>query len=149
MTWTPHVTVAAVIQENDRFLLVQEKSDEGIVVNQPAGHWENDETLVEAVIRETREETGYLFSPEGLVGCYQWKVPKKDITYLRFCFYGQTIEYDDKQPLDEGIISADWLTLHELQSGRFKKRSPMVMGCINDYLSEKRYPLELLNIIYD
>ena len=118
-------------------------------MNQPAGHWENNETLVDAVIRETREETGYLFKPEGLVGCYQWNIPQKNITYLRFCFYGVTTEYDDKQLLDEGIISADWLTLHELQSDQFKKRSPMVLGCINDYLAEKRYPLELLNMIND
>ena len=127
--------------------MVREKSDEGIVVNQPAGHWEADESLIDAVVRETLEETGYRFVPQGLVGCYQWKVPGKDITYLRFCFYGRVSEQVAAQPPDKEILSADWLTLEELQAENFLKRSPLVLTCINDYLREKRYPLELLNVI--
>ena len=127
--------------------MVREKTDEGIVVNQPAGHWEENETLSEAVVRETLEETGYRFQPQGLVGCYQWKVPEKDITYLRFCFYGQVSEQIAAQPLDEEILSADWLTLEELNADNLRKRSPLVLTCINDYLREKRYPVELLNVV--
>ena len=125
--------------------MVTEESDEGVVINQPAGHWEDNETLVEAVIRETLEETARKFAPEGLVGCYQWKIPNKDLTYLRFCFYGSVIGHNEKQSLDDGIISANWLPLEQIEQHTCQKRSPMVLACINDYLSGKRYSLDLLN----
>jgi len=127
--------------------MVKERSDQGDVFNQPAGHWEENETLIEAVVRETREETAHSFIPAGLVGCYQWKIPGKQTTYLRFCFFGQVNGHDAKQALDEGIISADWLTLEQLQADSCPKRSPLVLSCINDYLAGKRYPLGIINNI--
>jgi 8-oxo-dGTP pyrophosphatase MutT (NUDIX family) len=147
MNWMPHVTVAAIANRDNRFLLVQEKSDEGVVYNQPAGHWEDNETLIDAVIRETLEETAYNFVPEGLVGCYQWTVPENKQTYLRFCFYGHVSGHNDKLPLDKGIIRADWLSLEELVDIQYKKRSPLVLACIDDYLRGKRYSLEILKFI--
>ena len=145
MSWIPHVTVAAIIEKENRFLLVKEISEQGDVFNQPAGHWEENETLIQAVIRETQEETAYTFVPEGLVGCYQWKIPGKQTTYLRFCFYGQVTEHQSNQELDEGIIATEWMTLDQLQAESCPKRSPLVLNCINDYLAGKRYPLEIIN----
>lgn len=127
--------------------MVTEENDFGHVINQPAGHWENNETLIEAVVRETLEETTYSFIPKGLVGCYHWKLPDKDKTYLRFCFHGDVTGFDSSRPLDVGIVSADWLSLDELQRDSCRKRSPLVLTCINDYLNGKRYPLEMLNFI--
>lgn len=147
MSWMPHVTVAAIISRKNRFLMVKEKSDQGTVINQPAGHWEKGETLVEAVIRETREETAYHFVPEGLIGCYQWEMPAKNTTYLRFCFYGHVTDHDPAQGLDQGIISADWCSLEELEKESSRMRSPLVLACVNDYLGGKRYPLSLLHFI--
>jgi 8-oxo-dGTP pyrophosphatase MutT (NUDIX family) len=145
-TWTPCVTVAAVIQRDDRFLLVEEYTDEGIVYNQPAGHLEDDESLLHAVVREVREETAWGFDPKGLVGVYRWRMPDAGRTYLRFCFHGRCSDFRPKQPLDTGILGIRWLNREELKrEGRL--RSPMVLTCIDDYLTGKSCPLTLIQDI--
>ncbi len=143
--WFPHVTVAAVIERDGKFLLVEEESDETIVLNQPAGHWEANESLIEAAIRETLEETAYHFQPSALVGIYRWTVPHKDITYLRFAFTGEILAHAENHPLDTGILRALWLTPAELQAQKGRHRSPLVLRCLEDYLAGKRYPLALLS----
>lgn len=144
MIWKPHVTVAAVLECEGRFLLVEEETDEGIRFNQPAGHLECREALTEAVIREVLEETGRTFVPESLVGVYQWRREAKDITYLRFVFAGRITAHDSARPLDQGIIAAHWLTLDEIHARRAQLRSPMVLRCIQDYCAGKRYPLDVM-----
>ncbi len=144
MPWKPHVTVAAVIERNSRFLTVEEVSDGQLVYNQPAGHLDEGESLITAVVRETQEETAWSFTPEALVGIYRWRNPDNNSTYLRVCFTGQCTSHDPNQRLDTGIVRAEWLSRAELDaSGRL--RSPMVMRCIDDYLAGIRYPLDLLS----
>ncbi|MCW8945284.1 MAG: NUDIX hydrolase [Sedimenticola sp.] len=146
MIWTPHTTVASVIEKAGRFLMIEEISSSGeTVINQPAGHLEEAETLIDAVIRETREETAWGFSPESIVGIYKWQVPPAEATYLRFCFHGTCHDHQPALPLDEGIIRTLWLTRDELAEQSAKLRSPMVLRCIDDYLAGCRYPLDLLN----
>ena len=145
MQWTPHVTVAAIIEKNQQFLMVSEINSKGnIVVNQPAGHLEDNETLVDAITREMLEETAYDFIPEGLVGCYQWKFEERDTTYLRFLFHGSLGEHHPYLELDEGIVSADWFSLEQLRTAD-NLRSYLVMAGIDDYLAGKRYPLEIIS----
>ena len=142
MIWTPRVTVAAIVKQNNRFLVVEERENGRTVFNQPAGHLEEDETLVEAVIRETREETGLLFEPKSLVGVYQWKHPVNHLTFVRFCFAGETREQQLQQSLDPDIIAVHWMTLSELEDAAL--RSPLVIECITDYLSGKSFEINLL-----
>jgi ADP-ribose pyrophosphatase YjhB (NUDIX family) len=139
----PHITVAAVIERQGRFLLVEELSGGRSVLNQPAGHLEEGESLLAAVARETQEETGWRFAPTCLLGIYQWTSQENKVTYLRFCFTGQCLEHDSLQPLDAGIIRTWWLTRNELAERAGQHRSPLVLRCIDDYYSGKRYPLEL------
>ena len=143
MIWTPHVTVAAVVEQDGRYLLVEEQSGERLVYNQPAGHVEAGESLVDAVIRETREETAWGFRPTALVGVYRWVHPDSDITYLRFCFAGEAHDHDPGQALDTGIVRTWWLTRNEMAEIGGQLRSPLVMRCEDDYLDGRRYPLEL------
>ncbi len=145
MAWSAHVTVATVIQQDDRFLLVEEYS-EGIhhpVYNQPAGHVEAGETLIQAAIRETLEETAWQVEINHFLGIYSYTPPMlPDHTYFRFCFLATPIQ-QQQQPLDKDIIQACWLTLEQLQnSGR--ARSPLVVKAIQDALAGKRYPLEII-----
>jgi ADP-ribose pyrophosphatase YjhB (NUDIX family) len=144
--WTPRVTVAAVIEREGRFLMVEEETDEGAVFNQPAGHLEQGEGLQEAVIREIREETAWGFEPVGLVGVYRWPMPDGGRTYLRFCFYGDCSDQRPERPLDTGILGTRWLTRKELEREE-RLRSPMVLHCIDDYLAGRSYPLELIRDI--
>jgi len=142
--WTPDVTVAAICEKHGRFLLVEEraKSTQNIVFNQPAGHLEKGESLVEAVVRETLEETCCHFTPEALVGLYRLEA-NSGKTYIRYAFTGSISEVDERQTLDEDIIRTHWLTLDTIRAST-SLRSPLVLSCINDYLSGHRYPLELL-----
>lgn len=144
MTWTPHVTVAAVLEQDGRFLLVREWVSGRIVLNQPAGHLEDSESLITAVVRETREETGWHFQPEALVGMYRWRHPHKGITFLRVTFSGRGLSHDTEQPLDEGIEDALWMSLAEIHRQREILRSPLVLKSIEDYLAGARYPLSVL-----
>jgi len=143
--WFPHVTVAAVIEHAGKFLFVEEHADETLVINQPAGHWEAHESLIEAAVRETLEETAYHFQPSALIGIYRWSHPHKDITYLRFAFTGAILSHDQERPLDSGILRALWITPEALQAQSASHRSPLVLRCLQDYRAGKRYPLELLN----
>ncbi len=144
MVWKPHVTVAAVIERDGKFLLVEEEADSGIRYNQPAGHLECREALVDAVIREVLEETACTFVPQYLVGVYNWRNEAKDLTYLRFTFGGEVVAHDAQRPLDAGIIAAHWLSLDEIRALQPRHRSPLVMRGIDDWLAGKRYPLDLL-----
>ena len=139
----PHITVAAVIEQEGRFLFVEERAGGRTVYNQPAGHLERGENLLEAVVRETWEETAWRFNPAALSGVYQWASPENHVTYLRFCFTGVCHGHDPQQPLDTGIIRTWWLTRDELMARSRQHRSPLVLRCVDDYQAGKRYPLEL------
>lgn len=127
--------------------MVEEETDDGILLNQPAGHLENGESLVDAVVRETREETAWQFRPTGLVGIYRWPHPKKDITYIRFAFSGDVSQHDPQLKLDTGIIRALWMNHDELRDSAEHHRSPQVFSCVNDYLQGNIVSLDLLNDI--
>lgn len=144
MVWKPNVTVAAVVERDGKYLLVEEETDTGLAFNQPAGHLEEGESLVDAVIREALEETAYRFKPTHLVGIYNWQHPTKDVTYLRFAFTGELRGFEAERPLDAGIVGARWLTLEEVQATRTRHRSPLILRCIEDLRAGKRYPLDLL-----
>jgi len=144
MVWKPHVTVAAVLERDGKFLIVEEETDDGIRYNQPAGHLECRESLTDAAIREALEETGYSFEPQFLVGVYNWRNEAKDITYLRFAFGGEITGHDAQRKLDDGILAAHWLTLDEIRALEPRHRSPMILRCIEDWHAGKRYPLDLI-----
>lgn len=144
MVWKPHVTVAAIIERDGEFLLVEEETDDGLRFNQPAGHLECGETLSAAIVREVLEETGHAFVPRSLVGIYHWHNAARDITYVRFTFAGEVVSHDAGRKLDAGIIAARWLTLAQIQAMPERLRSPMVMRGIDDYLAGKRFPLNLI-----
>jgi len=142
MQLNPEVTVAAVVIRDGRFLLVEERIAGRLVLNQPAGHLEDRETLVEAVVRETREETAWRFHPEALVGTYLWRNPVNGRSFLRFAFCGEVDDHDPRQALDKGIVRALWLTAAELEVQPARLRSPLVMRCIEDFLQGRRQPLD-------
>ena len=145
MLWKPNVTVAAIVERDGRFLLVEEETDRGRVFNQPAGHLDPDETLLQAVVRETLEETACVFEPAALLGIYQYRQRDSDVTYLRFAFTGEVTAQQEGRALDHGIIRAVWLTPDEIRASAGRHRSPLVMRCIEDYLAGQRYPLKLLH----
>lgn len=144
MIWKPNVTVAGVIEQDGKFLLVEEDTADGMLFNQPAGHLEQGESLLAAVTREVLEETAYGFVPTGLLGVYHWQHPKKDITYLRFAFTGEITGHDPARPLDSGILRACWLTPDEIRSSANRHRSPQVLTCVEHYLAGQRFPLSVL-----
>jgi 8-oxo-dGTP pyrophosphatase MutT (NUDIX family) len=147
MRWTPHVTVAAIAEREGALLFVEEAIQGRLVLNQPAGHWEEGESLIDAVRREVLEETGYDFVPESLIGIYRWDVPDRDLTYLRFVFVGQVGETPVRETLDCSVLRALWLSPEELRTEHARLRSPMVLRCVQDYLAGRRFPLEILNEI--
>ena len=142
--WKPNVTVAAVIERDGRFLLVEEETAGGPRFNQPAGHLEAGESLLAAASREALEETAHPFTPEYLVGIYQWVRPQGDLAYLRFAFGGRVGEAEAGRRLDDGILRAAWMTLDEIRATRARHRSPMILQCVEDYLAGRRYELALL-----
>jgi 8-oxo-dGTP pyrophosphatase MutT (NUDIX family) len=144
MIWKPNTTVAAIVEQNGQFLLVEEETADGIRLNQPAGHLENGETLLQAVVRETREETAYQFQPEALLGIYQWKHPAKDLTYMRFAFIGSVTDHQPQQKLDDGILRTVWLSAAEIRDSAAIHRSPQVLICVEHYLAGQRFPLTAL-----
>lgn len=144
MIWKPNVTVAAVVERGGKFLLVEEDTDDGVRINQPAGHLEAGETLLAAVRRETLEETGWDFTPTALLGVYDWRHPVRDITYLRFAFTGTLDRHHPERPLDKGIRQTVWLGVDALRANAPQHRSPLILRCIEDYLAGRRAPLELL-----
>ena len=144
MLWKPNVTVAAVIEQDGRFLMVEERCDGRTVFNQPAGHLEKHESPQSAVIRETLEETGYHFTPTHITGIYQSENHTTDITYLRICFTGTHTAPDTEPLLDPDIIRSLWMTASELKQSLASHRSPMVLKCAEDYQAGIRYPLDLI-----
>jgi len=154
--WKPNVTVAAVIEREGRFLLVEERTSQGLLLNNPAGHLDPGETLVQACVRETREETAFAFEPQALVGVYlsapahpvraDEPVQDKDsITYLRFVFRGVLGAHDPRQRLDHGIVRTLWMSPHELRASTGRHRSPAVLRSVEDYLAGASHPLQLLH----
>ncbi len=144
MIWKPHATVAAVIEQNGRYLLVEERINGQIHINQPAGHLEQGESLLQACVRETIEEAGILFRPTHLLGFYQWQAPGNGTTYLRAAFTGEIEHIIQNAVLDNGIIGPIWLTADEARACAAKHRSPLVMACIDDHLAGRRYPLDTI-----
>lgn len=144
MDWAPHVTVAVVVEHGDHFLLVEEEVDGRLVFNQPAGHLDDGETLVEAALRETLEETAWEVELCAMVGIYQWRHPVNSETFVRFCFAATGRRHYPNRSLDEGIRQAAWLTRDEVVACRNRLRSPLVLRCIDDYRAGRRYPLDLL-----
>ena len=142
--WRPSVTVAAVIERDGRFLLVEERSDGRLVLNQPAGHLDPGESLAAACAREVMEETAHRFEPAALVGIYRWHYAAQDVTFLRFCFCG-TVLGEEKRPLDKEIVRLHWLTAAEIRERAARHRSPLVQQCVDDYLAGRRFPLEVLS----
>jgi 8-oxo-dGTP pyrophosphatase MutT (NUDIX family) len=146
MRWKPNVTVAAVIERSGRFLIVEEDTEHGRQINQPAGHLEYGESLVDAVRREVLEETGYEFEPEGLVGIYlSDKTGTSGVSYLRFAFFGRVTAHHPERPLDAGIVAAHWLSAEEILTHRCPHRSPLVARCLTDWQAGQRSPLSLLD----
>ena len=144
MVWKPSVTVAAVIERDGRFLFFEEEIDGRRVLNQPAGHLDPGESLVDACRREVLEETAHRFEPQGLVGVYRWHYAAKDVTFLRFCFMGRILG-EEKRPLDKGIVRLHWFTPDELAKRKAEHRSPLVQKCVDDFLAGKRVPLEVFS----
>jgi 8-oxo-dGTP pyrophosphatase MutT (NUDIX family) len=145
--WKPSVTVAAIIERDGRFLLVEEETSDGICFNQPAGHLDPDESLEQAVVRETLEETAHDFSPTALVGMYMSRYVSSrtslEVTYLRFAFTGELGAVHNR-PLDQGILRTVWMSHTELIACQHKHRSPLVLKCVEDYLKGQRARLSLL-----
>jgi len=142
--WLPHVVVAAIVEREGKFLLVEEQTAEGLRLNQPAGHWERGETLLDAVRREALEETAHHVEPLALLGCYSTHYPRRDITYLRFAYVCSVRGFDADRKLDDGIVRAVWLTPGELAVSPIPHRSPLVMRCVQDYLGGRRFPLDFV-----
>ena len=138
------MTIAAIIEREGKFLMVEEETDDGLMLNQPAGHLEANESLVEGAVRETLEETAYEFTPEYVVGVYSWQHPARNVTYLRFAFAGKLGTHHPDRALDTGIVRALWLTEAEVRASRSRHRSPLVVRCMEDYQRGARAPLDLL-----
>jgi 8-oxo-dGTP pyrophosphatase MutT (NUDIX family) len=143
-TWYPHATVAVVIEREGRFLLVEEDTDRGRVFNQPAGHLEAGETLMEAALRETLEETGYAVCLEGLLGLAQYRSPANGVTYLRTTFFGRALHRIEDAVLDPEVAAVHWLSKAEIDAHSARMRSPLVIASIMQYLTGQRWPLDVI-----
>jgi 8-oxo-dGTP pyrophosphatase MutT (NUDIX family) len=143
--WKPSVTVAAIIEQDGRYLLVEEHTPEGLRLNNPAGHLDPGESPAEGVAREALEETAFAFVPTTLIGIYlqrfQREATGEDITYLRFAYGGELGAFDAARQLDHGIVRTLWLTLDEVRASADRHRSPLVLRCIEDHAAGQRYPM--------
>jgi 8-oxo-dGTP pyrophosphatase MutT (NUDIX family) len=147
-TWAPHVTVAAIVERDGQFLLVEEHTRAGLRLNQPAGHLEAGETLLDAVIRETLEETAHAFVPQALVGVYMThfgQPGESGATYLRFTYCGRAGEALASRALDPDIVRTLWMSADELRAASERHRTPLVMKCVDDYLAGRRVPLDFVH----
>lgn len=150
--WQPDVTVATVVVRDGRLLMVEETVGGQLVLNQPAGHLEPDESLAEAALRETREETGWDVRLTAFVGAYQWKAPAQadgsgGQHFLRFAFAAEPVSHDPSRELDAGIVRALWLTPNELKADHARHRSPLVWRAAEDFLAGRRHPLDLMQLL--
>lgn len=147
--WKPNVTVAALIERDGKFLLVEEQTSDGLLLNNPAGHLDPGESPIQGVVRETLEETACQFTAEGFLGMFMSRFRRtrtgEDITYLRLAFYGSVSEADPSLELDEGIIRAVWMTADEIRACPERHRSPLLLRCLEDYLAGQRFPLHLVH----
>ncbi|MDQ0572817.1 8-oxo-dGTP pyrophosphatase MutT (NUDIX family) [Variovorax paradoxus] len=149
--WKPNVTVAAVIEQNGKFLLIEEHTAQGLRLNTPAGHLDPGESPIEGCVRETLEETAHAFTPTALIGIYMARSShrtgnKEDVTYMRFAFAGELGAREAGRALDEGIVRTVWMTADEIRASVSRHRSPLLLQCIEDYLAGKRYPLDLIHV---
>jgi len=142
--WHPHSTVATLVERDGRFLVVEESVEGRIVYNQPAGHLENGESLIEAAIRETLEETAWRVEPTALLGLYQYRSASEGVTYIRSCFIARAVEHFAGQALDSGIVQALWLTREELLERQSQLRSPLVLRMVDDFLAGRSFPLNVI-----
>jgi 8-oxo-dGTP pyrophosphatase MutT (NUDIX family) len=146
--WKPSVTVAAIVEREGRYLLVEESTPEGLRLNNPAGHLDEGESLLQGVVREALEETARRFEPSALVGVYLSRFRRpwldEDVTYLRFAFCGTVGEAEPGRVLDEGIVRTLWLTPDEIRASRERHRSPLLLRCVEDHLAGRRYALDAL-----
>ena len=141
----PRIAVSAVIERNGRYLVVEEEDLGRRVFNQPSGHLEHGESLIEGVCREVLEETAWEFEPEAVTGIYRLHLPERDTTFVRICFTGRVLMHHAGRALDDGIHAAHWLTRSELEAeGSARMRSPLVLASIADYEAGRRFPLERL-----
>jgi 8-oxo-dGTP pyrophosphatase MutT (NUDIX family) len=144
MSWHAHVTVATLVERDGRFLLVEEIKGGRLLLNQPAGHLERGESLIQAAERETLEETGWTVRIDGVVAIGLYTAPANGITYYRTSFHGTALTLDENRPLDEGIVRALWLSVDEVRAQSDRLRSPMVLAVIERYLAGQRYPLSMI-----
>ena len=151
--WKPHVTVAAIIEREGRFLLIEEETSDGLRLNTPAGHLDPGESPAEGCAREALEETAHHFTPTALVGVYMTRFQRprrppadQDVTYLRFAFSGTLGMQENGRALDAGIVRTLWMTPDEVRDSVARHRSPLVLKCIEDYLSGARHPLSLIHL---
>jgi phosphatase NudJ len=146
--WKPNVTVAAIVERDGRFLLVEEATAEGLKLNNPAGHLDPGESPADGCAREVLEETAHRFRPTALLGVYLSRVMHrptgKDVTYLRLAFCGELGQHDPARPLDQGIVRTLWLTAEEIRASIERHRSPLLMRCVEDYLAGVRHPLSAI-----
>jgi 8-oxo-dGTP pyrophosphatase MutT (NUDIX family) len=151
--WRPSVTVAAIVEKEGRYLLIEEHTQEGLRLNNPAGHLDPGESLIEACARECLEETAHPFQPQHLVGIYQSRFHRaaknghaaEEITYLRFAFTGDISNQMTDQALDQGIVRVVWLSLEEVRASAERHRSPLVLQCIEDHAKGQRFPMALIH----
>ncbi|MEY8689527.1 MAG: NUDIX hydrolase [Leptothrix sp. (in: b-proteobacteria)] len=150
LRWKPSVTVAAIVEQHGRFLLVEEETSDGLRLNNPAGHLEPGESPQQGVIRETLEETARHFTPQALLGIYLSRLPpdpgREDITYLRFAFCGTVGEVLPGLALDHGIVRTLWLSPDEIRASVARHRSPLLLTCMEDHLAGRRLPLDTITI---
>lgn len=144
MTWHPHITVATIVESGGRFLMVEESKGCRLVLNQPAGHLEANETLRQAAVRETLEETGWDVALSGVVGIYLYTAPSNGVTYQRVCFSASPVRHDPQRELDSGIVGARWMTREELAGQPERWRSELILRCIDDYLAGPVYDLNVV-----
>jgi 8-oxo-dGTP pyrophosphatase MutT (NUDIX family) len=147
MVWAPRVTVAAIVEKNQQFLCVKETILGQQVINQPAGHLEQNESLIEAVTRETLEETGWVVEPRSVVGIYLWNHPRENLTFLRVTFCCDYKMLNENAEIDSDIDEVIWLSAQQLRSSANNLRSPLVLTCIDDYLQGKHFSLDVLSSI--
>jgi 8-oxo-dGTP pyrophosphatase MutT (NUDIX family) len=144
MSWSAHIVVASIVEREGRFLIVEEQINGELMLNQPAGHWEAGETLIEAARREALEETRWEVEPTQVLGLYHHDPAGLDYGFLRVAFVARALRERPELALDDGIARAVWMTRDELLATRAQHRSPMVLRCIDDYLAGTRYPLSLI-----
>ena len=142
--WRPHVTVACVVADGDRYLMVEEEVNGQLAWNQPAGHLDDGESLADAAVRETLEETGWTVALQHLIGVHQWRSTEHGDAVIRFSFAARALSHDPARPLDTGIRRAAWLSRAEIAALGARLRSPLVLQSIDAWLGGQRLPLDTL-----